>query len=170
MRDKVQTLPSGGRSLNNSGGGGHFWKERQAHSHIIHHYRQSNNAYIHIVPLLPFPFTCSLPNKTFVQRLMVFSPSGLYGKAGSAVPDDELDVTTSKGSSSSSQIESSSEGGLTFVTKLFFGAIIVAGCFAFVKSRKGGKARGWEKTLPWFLNVFDDRSVAGGLLLRFGCR
>jgi len=78
--------------------------------------------------------------------MVVFSPSGLYGNAGSAVPDDELDVTTQKGTSTPSQ-SSSSEGGISFTAKLFFGSIIVVGCFAFVKSRKGGKAR-WEKTLP----------------------
>jgi len=80
---------------------------------------------------------------------MVLSPSGLYGNAGAAIPGDELDVTLPKGSSSSSKFgsASSSEGGLSFMAKLFLGAIIVGGCFAFVKSRKGGKAR-WEKTLP----------------------
>jgi len=64
---------------------------------------------------------------------------GLEGHAGAADPNDDLDVTkpnNSNGKAASSVPESSSSTGLSMMSKLFFASLVVAGCVAFVKTRR----------------------------------
>ncbi len=86
----------------------------------------------------------------FYADLLSFHNEGINASAVSAIDGDKLGLTTQEQQPETSQqerkgketlMEMTSEG-LGMAQKLFFIGVIVAVCFAFVKTRKGGRRGG----------------------------